>query len=363
MKNEFHITGIDHIHYYVGNAKQAAMYYLKLYGFDIIAYRGLETGEREIASYVLSQGDVRFVLTTPYTAESEINDELRKHGDTVKDIAFRVDDLDKAYDQARKSGARIVKEPETIRDEYGEVRIFSMQTYGDTLHTFVERKGYRGPFFPGFSPFTPPVKPVDVGLKHIDHIVGNQPEGEMEKVVEHYQRILHFHRFWTVDDKDIHTEYSALRSIVVADPDEVVKMPINEPAPGKRKSQIQEYIEYNNGPGVQHIALYTDNIIKTVSQLKKNGVEFLDVPDTYYDTLPERVGAIDEDMSKLRELGILVDRDEYGYLLQIFTKTVQDRPTLFYEIIQRKGAKSFGKGNFKALFEAIEREQARRGNL
>ncbi|GAB4177903.1 MAG: 4-hydroxyphenylpyruvate dioxygenase [Calditrichia bacterium] len=360
---EFHISGIDHIHYYVGNAKQAAMYYLKLYGFDIVAYRGLETGEREIASYVLRQGDVRFVLSTPYTAESTINDQLKKHGDAVKDIAFLVDNLDAAYSRVREYGANIIQEPMTLQDDHGQVRLFTIQAYGDTHHTFVERKGYRGAFMPGFVSFTPPVKPQPTGFTHIDHIVGNQPEGEMEKVVNHYQKILHFHRFWTVDDKDIHTEYSSLKSIVVADPDEVIKMPINEPAPGKRKSQIQEYIEYNNGPGVQHIALYTSDIVQAVTKLKKNGVEFLEVPDSYYDALSARVGEIGEDIEELRNLGILVDRDEHGYLLQIFTKPVQDRPTLFYEVIQRKGSRSFGKGNFKALFEAIEREQERRGNL
>lgn len=363
MQLPFQIVGIDHIDFVVGNAKQAAHYYMALFGFERIAYRGLETGDRESAHYLLQQNNIRFVFSTPLTPGSPLNDHLRLHGDGVRDIAFRVNDAQLAWEHTTSRGATSVREPETVSDSHGKVVLSTIQAYGDTVHTFVERKEYRGLFLPGYVRIKSPLKARPVGLRTLDHIVSNQPEGKMEEIVQWYQKVFNFHRFWTVDDKDISTEYSALRSIVVADEDERIKMPINEPAKGKGISQIQEYIDFYAGPGIQHIAMSTNNIIDTVSRLCENGVEFLSIPRSYYRTLVDRVGTIDEEIMDLARLGILVDRDDDGYLLQLFTKPVEDRPTLFFEVIQRRGSKSFGKGNFKALFEAIEREQERRGNL
>ncbi len=363
MEAPFKIMGTDHVRFIVGNAKQAAHYYQTVFGFEPVAYRGLETGDREKASYVLQQNKIRFVFTSPYKANSSLNIHLMLHGDGVRDVAFWVDDARAAWEYTTSRGAVSHMEPRTFEDEHGTVTLASIHTYGDTLHTFVERDNYSGPFLPGFIPYRSHVKTRAVGLNFVDHFVGNQPEGEMTRVAEWYENVLGFHRFWSVDDKDISTEFTALRSIVVANDNERIKMPINRPAQGMKKSQIQEFVEYYNGPGVQHIALDTKDIVKTVGLLRENGVDFLETPKAYYEILAERVGKIDESIPVLAEHGILVDADQHGYLLQIFTKPVQDRPTLFFEIIQRKGCSGFGKGNFKALFEAIEREQARRGNL
>ena len=363
MNNDFKILGTDHVGYIVGNAKQAAAFYQDRYGFEPFAYKGLETGCRDRTCYALRQGKVVLVLETPLVPDHPHNGHLMKHGDAVRDIAFWVDDARAAWRQTTERGASSLLEPTELEDEHGKVVIATIATYGDTTHTFVERSGYTGLFLPGYEAHTPTAATRPVGLKYIDHVVGNQGDGEMEQIAGWYENVFGFHRIWTVDDKDVSTEFTALRSVVVANENEYIKMPINEPAAGKKKSQIQEYVECNQGPGVQHLALYTDDIVATVSELKGRGVEFLEVPDTYYETLTERVGEIDEEIAQLQKYGILVDRDEQGYLLQLFTKPVQDRPTLFYEVIQRKGARSFGKGNFKALFESIEREQARRGNL
>lgn len=363
MTPPFQIHGTDHVRLIVGNARQAAHYYQTVFGFQPVAYRGLETGFRDYAAYVLKQGKIRLVLTSPYRANSPLNNHLMLHGDGVRDVAFWVDDARAAWEYTTSRGAISHLEPKTVSDDNGSVTIASIHTYGDTLHTFVQRDGYEGPFLPGFEHFESRVKTTPVGLNFIDHFVGNQPEGEMDKVAKWYEDILGFRRFWSVDDKDISTEFTALRSIVVTNDNERIKMPINRPAQGMRKSQIQEFVEYYTGPGVQHIAMDTSDIVETVGRLRDNGVEFLETPRSYYDVLLERVGAIDEQLETLAEYGILVDADQHGYLLQIFTKPVQDRPTLFYEIIQRKGCSGFGKGNFKALFEAIEREQDRRGNL
>src|SRR5580698_3556274 len=358
------LNGTDYVEFYVGNARQAAHYYRSAFGFRLTAYRGPETGTREFASYVLTQNKIRFVFTTPLAPESAIADHVRLHGDGVRDIALWVDDAESAWRETTQRGAQSVREPETLRDAHGEARIASIAIYGDTIHTFVERRNYRGAFLPGFAA----VEGEDIvsrpaGLKYVDHMVGNVGWGELNRWVEFYSAVMGFRMFKHFDDKDISTEYSALMSKVMSNGNERVKFPINEPAEGKRKSQIEEYLEFYRGPGVQHIAMETRDIIETVARLRMNGVEFLTVPDAYYDRLLSRVGAIDEPVERLRELGILVDRDEEGYMLQIFTKPVEDRPTLFYEVIQRKGSRSFGKGNFKALFEAMEREQARRGNL
>jgi 4-hydroxyphenylpyruvate dioxygenase len=358
------LNGTDYVEFYVGNARQAAHFYRTAFGFRLAAYRGPETGTRDRASYVLVQNKIRFVLTTPLTPEHPISDHIKLHGDGVRDIALWVDDAESAWRETTKRGARSVREPETLRDAGGEARLASIAAYGDTIHTFVERHNYGGVFLPGFQPVTREdalARPV--GLKHVDHMVGNVGWGEMNRWVDFYRDVMGFRMFRHFDDKDISTEYSALMSKVMANGNDRVKFPINEPAKGKRKSQIEEYLEYYGGPGVQHIALATDNIIETVSTLRRQGVDFLRVPSTYYDDLLARIGPIDEPLPELQELGILVDRDDEGYMLQIFTRPVEDRPTLFFEIIQRKGSRSFGKGNFKALFEAIEREQARRGNL
>jgi 4-hydroxyphenylpyruvate dioxygenase len=363
MSLPFEINGTDYIHIIVGNAKQASHFYQTQFGFEPIAYRGLETGDREMVSFVLRQNKIRLILTSPLTSESELHEHLRLHGDGVKDVAFWVDDARAAWEYATNKGAPSVQDPIEKTDDKGKVVLSAIGTYGDTIHTFVERTEYKGAFLPGFEPYKSKIKASPVGLNFVDHFVGNQPENMMNETADWYQEKLGFKRFWTADDKDISTDYTSLRSVVVTNENERVKMPINRPAAGLRKSQIQEFVEYYSGPGVQHIAMDTKDIIKTVRQLSENGVEFLETPMSYYEELPDRVGEIDEDFTELSQLGILVDRDEFGYMLQIFTKPVQDRPTLFYEIIQRKGSKSFGKGNFKALFESIEREQGKRGNL
>ena len=357
------LNGTDYIEFYVGNARQAAHYYRTAFGFRLAAYRGPETGVRGSASYALVQNKIRFVLTTPLSPEGPIADHIRLHGDGVRDIALWVDDAEAAWREATRRGARGVREPETLGDAQGEARIASIAAYGDTIHTFVERRNYRGVFLPGFEPAPEDALARPAGLQHIDHIVGNVGWGEMNRWVDFYRDVMGFRLFKHFDDKDISTEYSALMSKVMSNGNERVKFPINEPAQGKRKSQIEEYLEFYRGPGVQHVAMATENIIETVSALRRQGVEFLRVPSAYYDDLLARTGPIDEPIAELRELGVLVDRDDEGYMLQIFTRPVEDRPTLFYEIIQRKGSRSFGKGNFKALFEAIEREQALRGNL
>ncbi|MGA8596719.1 MAG: 4-hydroxyphenylpyruvate dioxygenase [Bryobacteraceae bacterium] len=358
------LRAVDHIEFRVGNAKQAAYFYRSAFGMRLVAYRGPETGTRDRASYLLEQGHIRFVLTTPLSPDDAEAELIRRHGDGVSDIALEVDDAEKAWRETTERGAKSVRRPETIRDSAGEVKLSSIATYGDTIHTFVERRNFRGTFLPGFAPLETPdliARPAD--LSHIDHIVGNVELGRMNEWVRFYESVMGFHLYQHFDDRDISTEYSALMSKVLAGGGNRIKFPINEPAQGKRKSQIDEYLESYRGPGVQHIALHCRNIIETVSTLKNQGIEFLTIPSTYYRELTSRVGKIAEPIERLEELGILVDRDDEGYMLQIFTRPVQDRPTLFFEIIQRKGSRSFGKGNFKALFEAIEREQARRGNL
>jgi 4-hydroxyphenylpyruvate dioxygenase len=357
------LKGTDHIEFYVGNAKQAAHYYQHAFGFQLVAYAGPETGNRSKASYVLQQGKVRFVLTSSIIPDSKISDHVKAHGDGVKVLALWVEDAEKSYQETVQRGAVPWSEPQVLDDENGQVVVSAIRTYGQTVHKFIERKNYNGPFMPGFIAASSLFPVVPIGLKYVDHCVGNVELGEMNHWVKFYEDVLGFKLLLTFDDKDISTEYTALMSKVVANGNGYIKFPINEPAEGRKKSQIEEYIEFYGGPGVQHIALATDDIIHTVSELRNRGVEFLVVPDVYYDSLHDRVGEIDEDTQPLKDLNILVDRDDEGYLLQIFTKPVQDRPTVFYEIIQRKGAKSFGKGNFKALFEAIEREQALRGNL
>lgn len=357
------LQGTDHIEFWVGNAKQASYYYQKAFGFELVAYAGPETGIRDRASYVLQQGKIRFVLTTPMSPDSEIAAHIHRHGDGVRVLALWVDDAEKSYYETMSRGAKSFAEPRTLSDEFGEIRTASIHTYGDTIHTFVERKNYKGPFMPGYKAARSKFKTKPVGFQVIDHCVGNVELGEMNKWVKFYEDVMGFKMIITFDDKDISTEYSALMSKVVSNGNGYVKFPINEPAEGKKKSQIDEYLEFYKGAGVQHIAILTNDVIETVTELQERGVDFLTVPTTYYDELQERVGKIDENIEDLKRLGILVDRDDEGYLLQIFTKPVEDRPTVFFEIIQRKGAKSFGKGNFKALFEAIEREQALRGNL
>jgi 4-hydroxyphenylpyruvate dioxygenase len=358
------LNGTDYVEFYVGNARQSAHYYRAAFGFRLAAYRGPETGTRDRASYVLVQNKVRFVLTTPLHPDHPISSHISLHGDGVRDIALWVDDAEAAWRETTKRGAISAREPETLRDEHGEVRVSAIAIYGDTVHTFVERRNYTGVFLPGFVPAeTEDTVARPVGLKYIDHMVGNVGWGEMNRWVDFYHDAMGFRMFKHFDDNDISTEYSALMSKVMSNGNERVKFPINEPAEGKRKSQIEEYLEFYHGPGVQHIAMATDNIIETVAALRRQGVDFLRVPSTYYDDLLARTGPIEEPIAPLKELGILVDRDEEGYMLQIFTRPVEDRPTLFYEVIQRKGSRSFGKGNFKALFEAIEREQAKRGNL
>jgi 4-hydroxyphenylpyruvate dioxygenase len=360
------IRGIDHVRFFVGNARQSAYFYRNAFGFDVVAYAGLETKVRHEAGYVLKQGEITFVLVSPLREQHPEYYRLVKHGDGVMDIALEVDDVRSAYEAAVARGARGVVAPHAVEDDNGVCELASIQTYGDTTHTFINRDRYKGTF-PGFKPLDPgrysPGTARPAGLKNIDHIVGNVEEGKMNEWVSYYQRILGFTQLVSFDDKDISTEYTALMSKVVQGGSGRVKFPLNEPAQGKRRSQIAEYIDFYGGPGVQHIAMATDDIITTVRKLRENDVSFLRVPKTYYELLPDRIGPIKEDLNQLAELGILVDKDDEGYMLQIFTKPVQDRPTLFFEIIQRQGSRSFGKGNFKALFEAIEREQAQRGTL
>jgi 4-hydroxyphenylpyruvate dioxygenase len=359
------LLGTDYVEFYVGNARQSAHFYQSQFGFRITAFKGPETGIRDQVSYVLVQNKIRFVFTAALRPEHEAAAHVQLHGDGVHDIALWVDDAAAGWRETTRRGARSVRAPQTRSDENGTVCVASVAIYGDTIHTFVERKDYRGVFLPGYVPVTQGTTQDNQsdGLLHIDHIVGNVPLGEMQTWVDFYRDVMGFRQFQSFDDKDISTEYSALMSKVVVSSNERIKFPLNEPAPGKRKSQIDEYLEFYRGAGVQHIAMEADDIIETVSTLKSRGVEFLTVPSTYYDQLSERVGPITESVARLAELGILADRDDEGYMLQIFTRPVGDRPTLFYEIIQRKGSRGFGKGNFKALFEAIEREQARRGNL
>ncbi|WP_022836789.1 4-hydroxyphenylpyruvate dioxygenase [Salisaeta longa] len=360
------INGTDYIEFYVGNAKQSALYYAHCFGFSIAGYRGPETGHREASSWLLTQDKIRFVLTTALTPGHPVADHVQRHGDGVKDIALWVDDAAQAYQEATSRGAVPVHEPTHHEDADGTIVTAAIATYGDTIHTFVDRSAYDGLFFPGFVPYeNDDWHATPTGLKYVDHCVGNVARGDMDKYVDYYARTMGFYNMLHFTDDDISTEYSALMSKVMANGNERIKFPINEPAEGKRKSQIEEYLEFYNGAGVQHVAIATDDIIATVRDLRSRGVEFLEVPDTYYnpETLKKRVGDIDEQIDALHELSILVDRDPEGYLLQIFTKPLQDRPTVFFEIIQRKGARTFGEGNFKALFEAIEREQAKRGNL
>jgi 4-hydroxyphenylpyruvate dioxygenase len=364
----FPINGTDYIEFYVGNAKQASLYYRAAFGFQLVGYRGPETGVRDRASYLLQQDKIRFILTTPIKPDlsqeaKEIAEHVQKHGDGVRDLALWVDDAREAFKIAVERGATPVHAPRVQKDDDGEVVVAAIKTYGETIHSLVERRNYRGLFMPGFRAVKPAFQPAPVGLKYVDHCVGNVELGKMNHWVDFYATVMGFRNLLTFDDKDISTEYSSLMSKVMANGNDRIKFPINEPASGKKKSQIEEYLDFYGGPGVQHMALATDDILKTVQTLKDRGVEFLSVPTSYYAELQDRVGQIDEPLDELAKLGILVDRDPDGYLLQIFTKPVEDRPTVFYEIIQRKGAKSFGKGNFRALFESIEREQALRGNL
>ncbi|MFQ5739994.1 MAG: 4-hydroxyphenylpyruvate dioxygenase [Acidobacteriota bacterium] len=352
---------IHHVEFWVGNAKQAAFFYRNAFGFSQLAYAGLETGQPQQASYVLCQKDARLLLTTPLDPESPASTHIRKHGDGVRDIAFEVEDVDEAFELATSRGAEPQAEPHDLTDDRGTVRHAAIRTYGDTIHSFLANRNYTGPFLPGFE--RKETAASGTGIQLIDHIVGNVELGKMNEWADWYSNVLGFKRFISFDDKDISTEYTALMSVVMSDNSYSIKFPINEPARGRKKSQIEEYLEFYGGPGVQHIAFCSDDILKTVGRLKVSGVEFLEVPGTYYDQLPGRVGQIDETVESLRSLGILVDRDDEGYLLQLFTKPVEDRPTLFFEIIQRKGSRGFGKGNFKALFESIEREQRLRGTL
>lgn len=357
------LNGTDYTELYVSNAKQAAHYFKTAFGFQSLAYAGLETGWTDRESYVIVQDKIRLVLTSPLKQGTDIGRHIDEHGDGVKVVALWVDDATAAYEKTVKRGAKPYLEPETLKDEDGKIVRSGIYTYGEVVHIFIERKDYKGTFLPGFKVWNPTYSPSPVGLKYVDHMVGNVGWNEMNTWVDFYANVMGFTQLVSFDDKDISTEYTALMSKVMSNGNGRIKFPINEPAEGKKKSQIEEYLDFYGGPGVQHIAVATDNIIETVSEMRRRGVEFLQVPSTYYDTVLDRVGEIDEDLAPLRDLGILVDRDEEGYLLQIFTKTVCPRPTLFFEIIQRKGAQSFGKGNFKALFEAIEREQELRGTL
>ena len=358
------LHGTDYVEFYVGNAKQAAHYYMSAFGFQALAYAGPETGVKDRCSYVVRQHKLTFMLTTPIRSNNEIADHIYKHGDGVKVLALMVDDAADAWEQTTSRGGKSYMEPQKLEDASGQVVLSGIQTYGETVHVFVERKNYKGVFMPGFRPWkNPHFTPEDTGLLYVDHCVGNVGWNQMNPWVKFYEEVMGFKNILTFDDEDISTEYSALMSKVMSNGNGYVKFPINEPAEGKKKSQVEEYLDFYEGEGVQHVALATSVIVKTVKDLMSRGVEFLKVPNSYYEDLLDRVGHIDEDLEPLKELGILVDRDNEGYLLQLFSKPVQDRPTLFFEIIQRKGAKSFGKGNFKALFEAIEREQESRGNL
>ncbi len=357
------LNGTDYIELYVGNSRQAAHYYQTAFGFQPLAYAGLETGLKDRESYVLVQDKIRMVLTSPLKSGTEIGTHIDKHGDGVKVIALWVDDARAAYEATTQRGAESHFAPRIEEDEFGKVVRAAIRTYGDTLHVFVERHEYDGPFLPGYKAWNPDYRPEPVGLRYIDHMVGNVELGQMNRWVDYYRNVMGFAQIVSFDDKDISTEYTALMSKVMSNGNGRIKFPINEPADGLKKSQVEEYIDFYEGPGVQHVAVATDNILETVTALRNRGVEFLRVPGTYYDTVLDRVGQIDEDLADLSKLGILIDRDDEGYLLQIFTRPVEPRPTMFFEIIQRKGATSFGKGNFKALFEAIEREQELRGTL
>ena len=362
------LLGTDYIEFYVGNAKQAAHFYKTAFGFQSLAYRGLETGSKESVSYVVKQGKIKLVLTTALNSQSSIGEHVKKHGDGVKIIALWVEDSKKSYDETIKRGARSYLNPTTEKDEFGKIVKSGIYTYGETVHLFIERKNYSGEFLPGFRKWESRYNPPSVGLKYIDHMVGNVGWGEMNTWVKWYEEVMGFVNFLSFDDKQIHTDYSALMSKVMSNGNGRIKFPLNEPAKGKKRSQIEEYLDFYESPGVQHIAIATDNIIETVKKLKSRGVDFLSAPPVeYYKEIPKRLGShmkmMKEDISELQELAILVDADEEGYLLQIFTKPVEDRPTLFFEIIQRMGARGFGAGNFKALFESIEREQANRGTL
>ena len=359
----FPINGTDYVEFYVGNAKQAAHFYQSGFGFQLVGYRGPETGTRDRASYLLQQNKIRLVLTSALGPDGEIAQHVHTHGDGVRDIALWVEDARDAFTKAVARGAVPLHEPKVLEDDSGEIVIAAIRIYGDTIHSLVERRNYRGLFMPGFAARTPHFQAPETGLLYVDHCVGNVELGKMNVWVGFYEKVMGFKNLITFDDSDISTEYSALMSKVMANGNERIKFPINEPARGKKKSQIDEYLDFYRGPGVQHLALATDDIIKTVTTLRDRGIEFLQTPTSYYADLQRRVGRIDEPIDTLQELGILVDRDPDGYLLQIFSRNVQDRPTVFYEIIQRKGARGFGKGNFRALFEAIEREQAARGNL
>ena len=357
------LQGTDYVEFYVGNAKQAAYFYKSAFGFQSLAYMGPETGNRDKVSYAVRQNKLTFVFTTALNADSPIAQHVQLHGDGVKVLALRVDNATEAWKETTSRGGQSYMEPTTLVDKWGEVILSGIHTYGDTVHLFIERTNYEGPFMPGFRGWKTDYTPSSSGLLYVDHCVGNVGWYQMDRWVRFYENVMGFRNILSFDDKDISTEYSALMSKVMSNGNGYVKFPINEPAEGKKKSQVEEYLEFYKGEGVQHVALATHNIVETVTQLRDRGVEFLKVPSSYYEDLLDRVGHIDEDLAPLKELGILVDRDDEGYLLQIFTKPVQDRPTLFFEIIQRKGAQSFGKGNFKALFEAIEREQSARGNL
>lgn len=357
------LKGTDYIEFYVGNSKQAAYYYQTAFGFQPLAYAGLETGIKDRTSYVLKQGKIRLVFTSSLVADSDIARHARDHGDGVKVVALWVDDATKAWEETTSRGAVSYIEPKRYKDENGEVVTSGISIYGETVHVFVERNKYNGPFLPGYVEWNPEYKTEETGLKYVDHMVGNVGWGEMNKWVDFYASVMGFNQLVSFDDKDISTEYTALMSKVMTNGNERIKFPINEPAEGLNRSQVEEYLDFYGTSGIQHIAMETDNILKTVSTLKQRGIEFLEVPSGYYDIVENRVGEIDEKIESLKKLGILVDRDEDGYLLQIFTKPLVDRPTLFFEIIQRKGARSFGKGNFKALFEAIELEQSKRHTL
>jgi 4-hydroxyphenylpyruvate dioxygenase len=363
QKDFLPLEGTDYVEFYVGNAKQAAHFYKTAFGFQSLAYAGPETGIKDRASYAVRQNKLTLVFTTPLRPGNSMADHIAKHGDGIKVLALRVNDATNAWEETTKRGGVSCLEPQTLKDENGEVVVSGINTYGETIHLFIERKNYRGAFLPGFREWKSHYNPPSTGLLYVDHCVGNVGWNQMNKWVKFYEDVMGFRNILTFDDKDISTEYSALMSKVMSTGNGFVKFPINEPAEGKKKSQVEEYLEFYNGEGCQHVAMATANIVETVADLQNRGVEFLKVPTSYYDELQDRVGKIDEDIESLKELGILVDRDDEGYLLQIFTKPVEDRPTLFFEIIQRKGAKSFGKGNFKALFEAIEREQEARGNL
>ncbi len=357
------LQGTDYVEFYVGNAKQAAHFYKTAFGFQSLAYAGPETGVKDKVSYVIQQNKLTFVLTTPLRTGNEIADHIYKHGDGVKVLALKVEDATAAWEETTKRGGKSYMPPTTLTDSNGEIILSGIHTYGDTVHIFVERKNYKGFFMPGYREWKSSYNPTSTGLLYVDHCVGNVGWNQMNPRVKFYEDVMGFRNILSFDDKDISTEYSALMSKVMSNGNGYVKFPINEPAEGKKKSQVEEYLDFYNGEGVQHVAIATNDIVATVTELQNRGIEFLNIPESYYETVLDRVGKIDEDIQPLQKLGILIDRDDEGYLLQIFSKPLEDRPTLFFEIIQRKGAKSFGKGNFKALFEALEREQDARGNL